>query len=452
MTPGDTIVAPATPYGMGGLAVVRLSGPEALPITRRMVAAKEDYRPIPRQAVLITLVTASGEPFDEAVVTYFQAPRSYSGEDLVEFSCHGSPAVVDQIVALGCEHGARLAAPGEFTRRAFENGKLDLVQAESVAALIASQSFESSQLSYRLLAGSLSRRLAKIKAALITLLARVEFELDVSEEELTPDLGEQLEPELKDLIAAARQLLDTYQQGRLFRSGATVVIAGAPNVGKSTLLNTLSETDRAITSSTPGTTRDAIDVALFMDGVPIRLVDTAGLRETPEELEREGVRRTRSYLERADLILSLRELEELNNGAPLQAEAGVPVLEVVNKQDLYPDRLEGLREAHPESIFISALTGAGLDELRDKIKVALRISPALSSGVMLTTSRQQRVFTECHRGLVAARELFQQNPMIPCELVALELHSALEAIDQLLGKTTPDEILEQVFGQFCVGK
>lgn len=446
----DTIVAPATPYGIGGIAVVRLSGPQSLLIVNKLI--NNNHLGLkPRYATLVNIQDEDGVVIDESVVTFFKAPNSYTGEDSIEISCHGSPVVVDKIISTCCLFGARIAEPGEFTKRAFINGKMDLVQAEAVASLIHSQSEESSRLNLRLLHGELSKKLNAFRQSLIDAISRVEFELDISEDELQPDLNNQVSSLVKKQIKQIQALLSSYKQARLLNRGALVVIAGPPNVGKSTLLNTLSETDRAITNSLPGTTRDAIDVPLILDGVPINLVDTAGIRQTSEGIEREGVNRTFNYLKKADLIILVHDpelIETLYGDYP----NNVPILEIMNKVDLLTKtELESTQRTHSNRLFLSAKTGFNIELLKQQIKASLGISSSLSDNITITTSRQQRALKHCFDKLNATVELLN-SPRCAYELVSIELREALDAIGLILGKTTPDDILNNIFNQFCVGK
>lgn len=446
----DTIVAPATPYGIGGIAVVRLSGPQSLLIVNKLI--NNNHLGLkPRYATLVNIQDEDGVVIDESVVTFFKAPNSYTGEDSIEISCHGSPVVVDKIISTCCLFGARIAEPGEFTKRAFINGKMDLVQAEAVASLIHSQSEESSRLNLRLLHGELSKKLNAFRQSLIDAISKVEFELDISEDELQPDLNNQVSSLVKKQIKQIQALLSSYKQARLLNRGALVVIAGPPNVGKSTLLNTLSETDRAITNSLPGTTRDAIDVPLILDGVPINLVDTAGIRQTSEGIEREGVNRTFNYLKKADLIILVHDpelIETLYGDYP----NNVPILEIMNKVDLLTKtELESTQRTHSNRLFLSAKTGFNIELLKQQIKASLGISSSLSDNITITTSRQQRALKHCFDKLNATVELLN-SPRCAYELVSIELREALDAIGLILGKTTPDDILNNIFNQFCVGK
>lgn len=445
----DTIVAPATPFGTGGIAVIRLSGARALEIAKTCIQKDaSNQRLAPRYATLVVLTNSLGDTIDDAIATFFKAPDSYTGEDVVELSCHGSSAVVSDIVDSCCFHGARPAEPGEFTRRAFLNGKIDLVQAEAVAGLIHTNTSQGASLNYKMLQGALSENLNSIKLKLINLLSRLEFELDISEAEAQPGLPQFLSAQIASIIKELTGLLSTYQQGKLLTSGASVVIAGPPNVGKSTLLNALSNSNRAITSPKSGTTRDSVDITLIMDGVPIRLVDTAGLRSPIDSIEREGIRRTQEQIKLADLIISMNE-PGINSDDHF-SDNGIPEIRLINKSDLIKE-LDSVRQKHPDHLFISAKYGAGLDKLKTEIRESLHLSPALSSNVCLTSSRQRDAIQSAHDFLSAGRNLLK-NEYVALELLAIEIRSSLEAIDLLLGKTTTDDILDNIFSQFCVGK
>ncbi len=453
MVAAETIVATATPYGVSGIAVVRLSGPAAQTITSALCTPGNGAAPaLPPRTAVLAVVHRLGTAFDEVVVTSFKAPRSYTGEDVVEIACHGNPVIVESIITETCRLGARIAEPGEFTRRAFLNGKLDLVQAESVAGLIQSKSVESSQLNLRLLRGQLSERLFNLRDKIISLLAEVEFELDFSEDNLNPDLVPRSKNILNTLVNNIQTLIDSYQQGKLLSHGANVVIIGAPNVGKSTLLNALTNSDRAIVSPTPGTTRDTIDYPLILAGVPINLVDTAGLQQSSEQIELEGIRRTHIRIEAADLLLAVYEPPNFNQSIDFNYHPSVPLLNVYNKIDtLSSDNRRNLSTDDEGQLYISAKTGEGLDQLKTRIKTAMQISPSTSDELMLTSARQFQALSVCESNLNQATELLQ-SPAVAFELVSVELREAIDAIDRLLGKTTADDIINNIFKRFCVGK
>lgn len=445
MTSGDTIVAPATPYGFSGLAIIRLSGNQALNITKKQTHRSSDKLLFKhRSAILCSIYSTGGDPFDDVMVTYFKAPNSYTGEDVVEISCHGNPTIVEEAIFTACHYGARVAEPGEFTRRAFINGKLDLLQAEAIADMINTQSVEGAKLSYRNLQGSLSSQINLIREILIKTLGLVEFELDISEDESHSSTIISVREEIQRLTTLINQLLESYLQGKLFTRGATVVITGKSNVGKSTLLNALSNTERAITSHIPGTTRDVIDVTILVRGLPIRLVDTAGLRTTNEPIETEGVKRAHQYIKTADLIISVSDNpSDLNTPLP---SFSAPVIKILNKIDL-PD----VWSSSPHILSVSAKTGQGLNDLINCIIETLGLTKAETPSVLLTTTRQRNILTKARdslsRGLTLANE---NDPSF--ELVSFELRSALDFVDRILGKTTSEEILNNIFNRFCVGK
>ncbi len=452
MKTSDTIVAPATPFGIGGVAIVRLSGPQAASIAAGLCIEKDTSFLKPRHAALVNVYGPEGQPFDECLVTYFPEPNSYTGEDIVEFSCHGSPLIVQQIVRRCLSLGARLAEPGEFTQRAFLNSRIDLVQAESVSALIHSQSEIGSRLNYRLLKGALSEKLQHLQENLIETIALVEYELDISEADFTPGLPKKISTRLESLISKTKDLLASYYQGRLLTTGALVVIAGPPNTGKSTLLNTLTDSDRAITHPLPGTTRDPIDVALFLDGVPVRLIDTAGLRESKDSIEREGVERTKRHLHDADVVLILKdpfnETELINYKELTTAQT----LIILNKIDLLDrSELKRIKNKLGADLCLSALRKTGIATLKKHLRAMLKISPLLTTGVCLTTERQRDALETFQKHLEGGLALLASE-IIPYELMAIHLREALEAIDRLLGKTTADDILNNIFSHFCVGK
>ena len=452
-TLADTIVAPATPFGFGGISVVRLSGPFSEKIVYTITSLPNGKKPLfkPRQSTHTLLVEKNGATFDDGLITFFKSPGSYTGEDSFEISCHGNPTIVHKIIDRCCEEGARIAEPGEFTRRSFINGKIDLLQAESVSSLIYSKSCESAALNHRILRGKLSDQIKKIKEKLVGLLTQVEFELDFSEEDLQPKLRKDVLSKMIIIQKTTKNLLNTRKEGRLLTDGAIVVIAGKPNVGKSTLLNSLTETDRAITSPTPGTTRDSIEVPLLLSGVPVRFFDTAGIRKGASGVEREGIRRTKKLTQKADIVLSLYEYNKKSTYKQ-KAAYTQPSIHIINKADLVrPKELQKLKLRFPGFMFVSAKKKTGINGLKSTIKNILGVSPSLSSAASLTTTRQQ-IALEGVFGCLAAGTKLLQNKNCSYELVSFELCSALDSVNSLLGITTPDEIINNIFKSFCVGK
>jgi tRNA modification GTPase len=449
MKPFDTIVAPATPPGVGGLAVVRISGPESRNL---LISLDRLHRePKPRQATFVQLIDSASSVFEDAVATYFQSPSSYTGEDMVEISCHGNPLIVQHLVHICCEYGARIAEPGEFTQRAFIHGKLDLIQAEAVASFIAAQSMESAHLNHRLLQGDLSQKLNTLKTDLMTLLQSVEYILDISEEAVEQDFLKKLYDKTTALSASAGRLLDTYSRGHLLTEGASVVLSGPPNSGKSTLLNRLTNTDRAITSPEPGTTRDYIDSNFVLEGIPIKLIDTAGLRESQDSIEAEGVQRTQKLMDQADVLIWIQAVDAPILTPP-EKNSSTPRIMILNKSDLLtPSKQAQLQASFPDALFISALHGDGLDQLKTRLKDSLGGASMLSGEVALTTARQYESLTAFQKPIKRVLDLLESNePSL--ELASFEFRDALQALDTVLGKTTPEDILNAIFSSFCVGK
>ncbi len=442
MSPEDTIVAPATPFGVGGISVIRLSGPDAVTITSRLTK-----HPVPqdRRAVLLSLYYKSGPSFEQGVVTFFRSPASYTGEDVVEISCHGNPLLVQKIVDICCAFGARIADPGEFTLRAFLNGKIDLIQSESVSGVIHAQSIEAVALNHNVLRGKLSEQFKFIQNNIIDLLSHVEYVLDVSEEDLPKDYFTKLNKMFPGVLSTLKTLRDSYKIGKLLTDGALVVIAGEPNVGKSTLLNALSESNRAITAPSPGTTRDSIEVRLNLGGIPLRIMDTAGLRSSKDSVEMEGVHRTKKLLSRADLALIVIDPDTEINPALIRS-LSCPYISVYNKADIKRPTV-----LNDDVQCVSALTGAGIKNLKSSLRSHFGTEEVSTRLLALTTARQFHSIKKCYEAIVAAHRLLSGDNS-ELELGSFELRSALNALDVVLGKTTPDDILDNVFGTFCVGK
>ena len=439
MTLGDTIVAPATPFGHSGVAVIRITGPMSFSIIRRL---SKKQRFTNRLATVCSIIDSDGKTIDTSVVTVYKKPDSYTGEDVVEISSHGNPTTVQYITSSACAAGARAAEGGEFTKRAFINGKLDLVQVEAVASLIDSKSIENTRHQQKILRGALSHSINNIRTSLISLLGQLEHQMDIDEEDWPNDPPSWLIDGVDSIYSKVRHFKKSSRVGRLLNRGATIVLAGPPNVGKSTLLNALTESSRAIVNSEPGTTRDTIEGEVLMGGVPVRFVDTAGLRKAASEIEKEGIRRTKSLLKRSDLIISLTDrLNTKHLGG-----SKVPTLSVVNKSDLRSKntKKEGV-------IHISAQTGDGIVGLKRKISQRLGINKISTEAPYLSTSRQQAAMALCSDAMLRSQSLIKNNHL-DIEIIAFELRDALSAVDSLLGKTSPDDILNSVFSSFCVGK
>ncbi|HEV2022346.1 MAG TPA: tRNA uridine-5-carboxymethylaminomethyl(34) synthesis GTPase MnmE [Terriglobales bacterium] len=446
----DTIVAISTPPGRGGIGVVRLSGPESRAIAAPLLRLKSELSA--GRAIFGELIEpGSGERVDEVVVTFFEKPHSYTTDDVVEISAHGSPIVLRQVVEWALERGARLAEPGEFTLRAFLNGRLDLTQAEAVRDLIKSQTLYQAKVAAQQLEGALSRRLAPIKKELVDLIALLEAGIDFAED----DVPVQSAAEILRRIAAVRAPLEklgaSFAYGKLVHEGLTLAIVGRPNVGKSSLFNRLVERERAIVTATPGTTRDLVSETVALGGIPVKLVDTAGLRAALDEAESIGVQKSREALADADLVLVVTDASQAaaQDAELLQQVEGRSHIVVENKSDL------AAKNEKPETrngfIRTSAFTGEGIPELRGEIlrHVGGDAGAQAESG-FLTNVRHQKLVGEVLAGLTAAERATREN--LPHEMLLLDLYSALRPLDEITGATTADDILNLIFGSFCIGK
>ena len=443
MPPDDTIAAIATPPGSGGIAVARLSGPSAwsaaerlLPPARRPLA---DHRP---GTFFHTSVRhpATGEKLDDAIVLLFRAPHSYTGEDVVEFQGHGGGLQSSRLLDALLAAGARLANPGEFTQRAFLNGRLDLTQAEAVCDLIQSRSESAARLARAQLDGALGSEFNALYDALVAVAADVEHVLDFDENELPDSLLPALASRLESAISGIDRLAATRREGQLLRDGALVVISGEPNVGKSSLMNALLRQNRAIVNARPGTTRDAIEETCVIGGIPIRLADTAGLRETADEIEREGIERARRLIESADLVLELREA-----GVPPPAGGSHRALRVLTKLDLHP--AAGTADGE---VAVSAQTGAGLDELKRQILARLGVMDAPPAATAVSARHAGELAT-AKASAAEALALIRTGPS-GLVVAAMRLRSASEALGRVTGREYSEDLLDRIFQRFCVGK
>jgi len=470
----DTIVAIATPPGRGGIGVVRLSGPEARQIALPMLRLKHELEP--GRAVFGELVDVSNthvgadalvrpaEPIDEVVVTYFAKPHSYTTEDVVEISAHGSPVVLRHIVELAVARGARIAEPGEFTMRAFLNGRIDLAQAEAVRDLIDSQTLYQARVAAQQVGGALSRRLQPIKQKLVELIAALEAGIDFAEDDVSVLPADQILDRIASIRQPLEELAASFAYGKLVHEGLTLAIVGRPNVGKSSLFNRLVERDRAIVTATPGTTRDLVSETVAIGGIPVRLVDTAGIRRALDEAESIGVRKSMEALADADLVLVVLDASQpaTTEDADLLSEVKQrPIIVVENKCDLVAAanhvgadaavRPAGRSSAAAPRVRTSALTGDGIAELRNEILRHIGgDSGAQPEGAFLTSLRHQERVKEAISALDAAKTAVQQS--IPHEMVLMDLYQSLRALDEITGATTTDDILNLIFSTFCIGK
>lgn len=460
----DTIVAISTPPGRGGIGIVRLSGPQARDIAEPMLRL---LRPLAagraRRAHLLDLDAAgAGAVLDEAVVTFFAEPHSYTAEDVVEIATHGSPVILESVLRNAVAAGARLAEPGEFTQRAFLSGRLDLTQAEAVHDLIAAQTLAQARTAAAQLGGSLAQSIAPYKHKLIALIAELEAGIDFAEDDLDLLPTEQIAIRINAVQQAFVQLAHTFAYGRILREGFTLAIVGRPNAGKSSLFNRLLDRERAIVTTQPGTTRDPISERLSLDGIPVELVDTAGLREVAAgaefEPERQGIARSRTALAEADMVLHVIDLAEITGAGELEhpedraladSLTGRPYLIVLNKLDL-AGAVSAAVGVQRNGLPISALTGEGIAELRVAILSALTNHLPSADSTLVTNLRQHQALTSAvqaleHAALATAGQL-------PHEMLLLDLYTALESLDALTGQTSSDDILHLIFSTFCIGK
>ncbi len=461
----DTIVAIATPPGRGGIGVVRLAGPESKAIVMPMLRLKHDLEP--GRAVFGELIEPHALPddsqpgpagphnerVDEVVVTYFGKPHSYTTDDIVEISAHGSPVVLRQIVEWAVARGARIADPGEFTMRAFLHGRIDLTQAEAVRDLIDAQTVYQARVAAQQLGGALSHRLQPIKKKLVELIAELEAGIDFAEDDVAVMPAEHICERIQAIRQPLQELAKSFAYGKLVHEGLTLAIVGRPNVGKSSLFNRLVESERAIVTSTPGTTRDLVSETVAIGGIPVKLVDTAGIRRALDEAESIGIRKSMEALADADLVLvvldSSQEVGEEDRDLLAQVAAR-SVIVVANKCDIASSRFSvpgpALRQART-----SAVTNEGVEQLRAEILACIGgdTGPQAEGGFLTNLRHQERV-QEAISGLNAATSAVANK--IPHEMVLMDLYNSLRALDELTGATSTDDILNLIFSTFCIGK
>ena len=445
----DTIVAISTPPGRGGIGIVRLSGPAARAIAEPLLKLRHPLAPA--QARFAEILDNTGQTLDEAVVTYFEKPHSYTSEDIVEIAAHGSPVLLDYLLRQCLAAGARLAEPGEFTQRAFISGRLDLTQAEAVHDLIEATTLHQARIAAQQLGGSLSRQITPIKQQLIALIAVLEAGIDFVEDDIDLLPTTEITAQIAAIQAPLTALEQTFSYGRIVREGFTLAIVGRPNVGKSSLFNRLIERDRAIVTSTPGTTRDLVTEHVSLEGIPVELIDTAGLRDSTDEAESIGIAKSREVMAEADIVLLVLDATtpiHKEDEAAISALAARPFLIVINKNDLA--HTPSLSKGFPHPLETSALTGAGVPELRRAILSLLTKDTPGSETALLTNIRQQQAVSSALTALAQAHQAGVAT--IPHEMILLDLYDALHALDGFTGTTTSDDILNLIFSKFCIGK
>lgn len=430
----DAIVARATPDGAGALAIVRLSGPDLSGIIAGLCPGLVPAQP--RVAQLRSIVGSDGREIERGILIFYPAPHSFSGEDMLEMSVHASPFLVEEIISSAVEAGARRATPGEFSRRAVANGKMDLVQAEAVDQLIRAETAWQAKLAREQLHGELSRKILRLRDKMLSILAATEASLDYVEQGAKVADGE-IDGLRRGCLTEMERLLASVNAGRRIRRGARVVILGPVNVGKSSLLNALCKVERAIVNVRPGTTRDPVEVEMDIEGIPVCLVDTAGLRNTGDDVEQEGISRARNAAKNADILLLVKEA---GGAVETPAPVGPPHIRVHNKIDLLP--AAGIQDT---GLGVSALTGEGVEELRAEIHRLVKAPLADLDGGVAMNPRQAEALT-------AAREHLLFDIAGDRELIAEEVYLALEKLDELLGRIDEEEVLDEIFGAFCLGK
>jgi tRNA modification GTPase len=438
----ETIVALSTPPGVAALAVIRLSGPESRAIIERLVTAKVDGKP--GHAVYRTLAHQN-KTLDDVVLTFWRAPHSYTGEEPVEISCHGNPHIVENIIEACLELGARAARPGEFTQRAFLNDKLSLTQAEGLLDLLYAPTERALASARAMKEGRLGHALEAVRAELVDLLSHLEASLDFAEEGIEPRVGPEFSARIEKAREKIGQLIRTAPLGRILQEGALAVIVGEPNVGKSSLLNALLREDRAIVAPTPGTTRDLIEAQCNVRGLPVRLIDTAGQRDSTDPVEIEGNRRARALLPNAQLLLHVVEAHQPYAATKIELPENIPSLLIANKSDL------GRHASLPaDAIFISALTGEGIGELETKIEAVLVVDVADETETVLTiNARQNATLQRAAQALDRSLEALRGSGL---EIVSIELREVLHDLAEVIGETSNEDILTRLFQNFCIGK
>lgn len=455
----DTIVAVATPPGRGGIAILRLSGPDALEIARACVQNGERLGEAPNRAVVTDLTDPArpGEALDRGIATWFRGPKSYTGEDVVEIAIHGSPVIVDAGLGALLAAGARPATPGEFTLRAFLNGRLDLTQAEAVRDLVNAQTGHQARLAQRQLRGELSLRLLPLKERLLSLIVQLESTVEFVEDDIEPEGRSALSAELSAAAADLAALTSSYRLGRLVVDGFGVALVGRPNAGKSSLFNQLVRSERAIVTASPGTTRDLVSEPIDLEGIPVRLVDTAGLRETEDEVERIGVGRTRSAIADADVVLIV--IDGIGDsgeavGTLLDETDGAARVVVINKVDLGdpdPALVATVEAVGMVPIRVSALTGEGVEDVRREVVGVIGGGQALeNTGFLVTNARHHELLVRASGGLASASGSLSAG--FSEEIALVGLHESLRCLGELTGETVIDDILGRIFSTFCIGK
>ena len=455
----NTIVAISTPLGKGGIAIIRLSGKQSVEIVGKIFRAKKRLENIEPWKAVLGKIVYDNVTIDEVVVVIYKAPNSYTKEDIVEINCHGGIYVSQRILELAIKNGARLAQPGEFTFRAFLNGRIDLSQAEAVADLIQAQTQAGLQASYSQLEGNLSGKILKISNQLVDFCSLLELELDFSDEDVEFIDRAEFVKQLRTGLQELEELISTYKIGRIAREGVKLVIAGKPNVGKSSLLNKLTREERAIVTEIPGTTRDPLEVQLDLNGILFRVFDTAGIKESIDRIEQEGIRRAEKHLESADIVIHLFDgsqllvKEDYELIKKIQKMKPGKLLRVVNKSDLQQQiETEKIISNEISVLGISAINGNGIDRLERELfqSVVENGNNIFSEKVLVTNARHWEALTNALENMQKA--IVETEKGVSSEFIALYLRDALNYLGQITGKVTSEDILNNIFSKFCIGK
>jgi tRNA modification GTPase len=456
----DTIAAISTPFGESGIGIVRISGSLAEPIARKLFKSKKDLTDLISHSFHYgdIIDPQKGEPVDEVLLVLMESPRTYTREDIVEIHCHGGYLILKKVLELVLNQGARMAQPGEFTKRAFLNGRIDLTQAEAVIDLIKAKTLASLEVANQQLRGLLSSEMVSFKERLVENLVLIEAHIDFPEEEIEPIALGEMTQDLMDMIQKIEEWIASYEEGKIFREGISCAIVGKTNVGKSSLLNVLLKEDRAIVTPIPGTTRDVIEEVLNIDGIPIKLMDTAGLGKAKDSIEEEGVRRARERVADADFVLLVLDGSRVLNEEDMEIFKeieGKKKVVVLNKIDL-PLRISikelESRFQNNSIVSISALKNRGIDDLRKVIYTSLIHRQVRSSPehVIVANIRHKAALNQAKDNLSNALKGLEEGTSL--EFIAFEIRCALEALGEMVGETATEEVLNRIFEQFCIGK
>jgi tRNA modification GTPase len=451
----DTIVALATPQGIGAIGVIRLSGNKAFQVANELFPSK-DLTLQASHTLHVGFMQMGGQVLDEVVLSLFKGPRSYTGEDVIEISCHGSPYIQQQIISACVSKGARLAKAGEFTQRAFLNGKLDLAQAEAVADIIAANTAASQKAAMHTMRGGFSSALKNLRERLIQFSALIELELDFSQEDVEFADRKAFYELINELTDSTRTLIKSFQLGNVIRNGVSVAIIGKPNAGKSTLLNTLLNENRAIVSEIPGTTRDTIEEIINIHGILFRLIDTAGIRaHTNDVIESAGIERSLAKMREAELVLYLFDvadpISEIELRKKEMEEKGLNYLLVGNKVDaIVESKLKELSTAVPEVILISAKKGEGTEKLKEEMANIILKGNVASENTVVTNARHYHALVEAEKSLGDIKTGLDNK--LPCDLLALDIRRCLHYLGEITGEVNNEEMLDFIFSKFCIGK